>query len=130
MRYSRKKRMVTSHEAAIRSFFSIHGVCIFLYNNIGTFRRNFIAFLSSDQKDPAKNREQKIESFQKAALRVWLFGYSFRPRQKAGSFPAVAEHVHGSRTEAPEEDEGEVAGSVLDEIHMALTTELLMAATL
>ncbi len=34
-----QKRMVASHEAAIRSYLSIHGVCIFLYKNIGNSQK-------------------------------------------------------------------------------------------
>ena len=49
-----------------------------------------------------------------------MFGYFLCDKRKADHLPAAydqaAEDVHGSRAEAPEEDEGEAVSTVLDEI--------------
>ena len=111
---------------------------------IRTYRLNLLSGLSEStaQKpftdigtENRKNSHPKRKNFQKKsrAAKKQLSGrgysviFSAQDRKRA-AFPLpciigkstahdqAAEHVHGSRTEAPEEDEGEVAGSVLDEI--------------
>ena len=58
---SHKKRMVASHEAAIRSYLSIHGVCIFLYKNIGNSQK-ILSYHSKIFKEERSTSIAKVNS--------------------------------------------------------------------